>query len=866
VGIEKMILPKKFLFFGIQGITLNGKTLETKSKWMDDLRAVLYALKEGWRWWEGELCYCEEWEAEDKNNGMSALARTSSVLECSMKGVYSFLKMTMEIGDDFPDGRLPTLDLKMWVSEDNTVLYSFYEKPMATNQVIQKDSAIPENIKMSSLNAEVVRRMLNTSELLPMGDRVAALDNICQKMANSGYKLEQNRRTALGGIKGYETKLARSRRGGQALHEGAAASQSARSRKKLMQKSNWFKDSGKKNLEEEDKQGWTHGREDKNKEFNWREERKEDSSNDGARAAKKVSTAMGGTKRKRGQDKGMKRKGGQQQEKRTTEIPATTVMFVEETPSGGLAKKLRAQEDRLSQLTGFRVKYVESGGTALKQHLPCTNPWQGSKCGRDNCWTCEQGDDKVQNCHKRNILYESHCTLCEDKTDGSERKKGKRKDGRLDGEGYYVGESSRSIFERAGEHIADAKKRKEDSHIRKHWDSVHPGGSMPHFNFKVVATFSDCLTRQLAECVRISLRTNVLNSKSEFSRCHVPRLIVEKTEWEEKAEERKKLEQDGKEKAEGLMEEEYHSERYMKRVPEEERQEPRPSKKRKKRETRNNWGNVLKEKDFMTKWLETGMEKEKEEEELSELEVTAQAKEEEKVEKEFSTLEEEKEVVSILEEDNNSEQENKKREDRLRKATKKKEFWRQKATEVNKSTQEEGGASSRMEEDENKMEADKMECDVFELKELVGGKTGRKRKRGGRSGRWKKVKHEENPGGRSRRRGIRRTEAGRIYLAMLEFSERLVTEAAEESLRKDEDMVRILVEELVEYSRRAGWKSQEDKEKRKERSRRRKLDWLKNYSHMDWLDSSQEEELEKRRAIRKERAERKKQDWMEIFS
>ena len=32
MGIEIKILQKKFLFFWIQGITLNGKTLETKSK------------------------------------------------------------------------------------------------------------------------------------------------------------------------------------------------------------------------------------------------------------------------------------------------------------------------------------------------------------------------------------------------------------------------------------------------------------------------------------------------------------------------------------------------------------------------------------------------------------------------------------------------------------------------------------------------------------------------------------------------------------------------------------------------------------------------------------------------------------------
>ena len=84
--------------------------------------------------------------------------------------------------------------------------------------------------------------------------------------------------------------------------------------------------------------------------------------------------------------------------------------------------------------------------------------------------------------------------------------------------GIYVGESSRSMYQRGKEHIKDGKDKAEDSHQWTHWALEHPEvGGDPQFRFKIVATFSDPLTRQLAEAVRIEKRgPEILNSKSEY--------------------------------------------------------------------------------------------------------------------------------------------------------------------------------------------------------------------------------------------------------------------------------------------------------------------------------------------------------------
>ena len=84
-----------------------------------------------------------------------------------------------------------------------------------------------------------------------------------------------------------------------------------------------------------------------------------------------------------------------------------------------------------------------------------------------------------------------------------------------DGKGVYVGESSRSLSERAKEHEADKLKTSEDSHQIKHWLTDHRDlMAPPKFRFTIIKSFLDPLTHQLSEAVRIDLRDeNILNSK-----------------------------------------------------------------------------------------------------------------------------------------------------------------------------------------------------------------------------------------------------------------------------------------------------------------------------------------------------------------
>ena len=71
-------------------------------------------------------------------------------------------------------------------------------------------------------------------------------------------------------------------------------------------------------------------------------------------------------------------------------------------------------------------------------------------------------------------------------------------------------------------------------------------GEPPQFQFKVVSYHRSALSRQVKEAVRIKQRggeSNILNSRSEYNRCHITRLVVEEEDQRSK-EEREKREKE----------------------------------------------------------------------------------------------------------------------------------------------------------------------------------------------------------------------------------------------------------------------------------------------------------------------------------
>ena len=67
----------------------------------------------------------------------------------------------------------------------------------------------------------------------------------------------------------------------------------------------------------------------------------------------------------------------------------------------------------------------------------------------------------------------------------------------------YIGETSRSIYERSKEHWEGVRKKDPKNHMVKHQLMEHGGEPKPKFTMKVFKHYKTALGRQVAEAVRI---------------------------------------------------------------------------------------------------------------------------------------------------------------------------------------------------------------------------------------------------------------------------------------------------------------------------------------------------------------------------
>ena len=126
---------------------------------------------------------------------------------------------------------------------------------------------------------------------------------------------------------------------------------------------------------------------------------------------------------------------------------------------GELAKMLQKADDQFALLHNQpRPRVVERGGKKLQDILVKANPWGDSHCGREECQPCEGG--LTGKCQAEGAVYSYTCDRC------------KVEDERLS---QYIGETSRTLFQRTNDHRAAMEREDEDNAMVKHQYDWHDG-------------------------------------------------------------------------------------------------------------------------------------------------------------------------------------------------------------------------------------------------------------------------------------------------------------------------------------------------------------------------------------------------------
>ena len=83
------------------------------------------------------------------------------------------------------------------------------------------------------------------------------------------------------------------------------------------------------------------------------------------------------------------------------------------------------------------------------------------------------------------------------------------------------------IYQKKGLALQDCRHKKEESHMWRHQQQAHPEENVT-FTMKVVKRFLKSFEREVSESIYIEVNqnNNILNQKSGFNRCLIPRLSV----------------------------------------------------------------------------------------------------------------------------------------------------------------------------------------------------------------------------------------------------------------------------------------------------------------------------------------------------
>ena len=366
------------------------------SSYVDDVRQGSTCLRLGMRFdkQQMEFVWDMESEMEDRKlrieTGETNNKSMARICAPAQNSINEDLEFTQEVPEDFKDNRVPTLDTTWWQMEDMTINFSYFEKAMRTPYVIMKRSAISDNSRYNILSNELVRRLSNMNkEGTTQEEKIEVVENYIQQCKTSGYNRHETREGVISGIKGWKRKHMRRERDQIDFYRGAKSTLAGRVRKKLTEKTSWYKKKRKRDDEEEE------------------EERKPEERSPAKRMRK------GGEQMTKDKKKEIERETEKTANMEEEDQSVISVLFVPFTEGAELAKRVRNYETAAKESSGWFLKVVERGGDSLVDLLHRSDPWAGEDCARVGCKPCwtkiRTGKNKTQDCTKRNCIYETWC-------------------------------------------------------------------------------------------------------------------------------------------------------------------------------------------------------------------------------------------------------------------------------------------------------------------------------------------------------------------------------------------------------------------------------------------------------------------------
>ena len=219
--------------------------LKLHERYIDDTNMVTKRTAKGARYNGINIVVTEETQHEDE--GLPDDERTMKLLQSVANSVHPSIRMTIDYPSRYEEGKVPMLDVKMWITgegEERRIQYEHYEKEMVTKAVIHASSAIPYKVKRTVLTQEMLRRMLHCSADLTQEERLKHLNDFMLKIQYSGYDKTFRYTVAKSAINAYRTIQEKEEMGIRPMHRPKTWRRAERNKEKEEKRKLWYKRGG----------------------------------------------------------------------------------------------------------------------------------------------------------------------------------------------------------------------------------------------------------------------------------------------------------------------------------------------------------------------------------------------------------------------------------------------------------------------------------------------------------------------------------------------------------------------------------------------------------------------------------------------
>ena len=120
-------------------------------------------------------------------------------------------------------------------------MYQFYEKEMVAPRVIDRESALPERVKNTTLAQEIIRVKRNTCKPLRKRMEKEQMSRFAMKMMLSGYNKRERKEILVAGLKGFKKLEELEEQGKRSINRSRRENYEARLLAKYGAKSSWYK-------------------------------------------------------------------------------------------------------------------------------------------------------------------------------------------------------------------------------------------------------------------------------------------------------------------------------------------------------------------------------------------------------------------------------------------------------------------------------------------------------------------------------------------------------------------------------------------------------------------------------------------------